>query len=285
MLEELDEDTVALLLDTSNPESSERRPKHFKGKGRAWKKEESDEDEEFTLAKKKAAKAAKAAKTAKAKLKGQLAEQKKRGRPRKSVLSEDIIHDESDSDAAAKADDTSRNVSPLPNKPQAAPKRVKAKPRKSALSEEIVRDDSDSETTEKPDNNVIVDIVGREVVTPSPKKQGRPRKSDQSTTSISPISNNVEVKSPQNKSCTPQGTPNLGSPKETSKQSTPSSPLAYGIETKEDDDAHIESEPGLSGDLILTKSLTNESIGGDGEKELGKYSVGIMCLSSHAYQS
>ncbi|KAL1800362.1 hypothetical protein ACET3X_000704 [Alternaria dauci] len=62
LLASLDEEAMALLQEETEPEPA--RPKHFKGKGRAWKKEGSDEDEEFSIlasqraASKKSAKAA-----------------------------------------------------------------------------------------------------------------------------------------------------------------------------------------------------------------------------------
>jgi hypothetical protein len=115
LLAELDEEAIALLQEETEPELT--KPKHFKGKGRAWKKEGSDEDEEFSLAAKK-----KAAKAARMKAKGQVP--KKRGRPRKSGRSEETIQDDSDSETI---------------------RRKRAPPRKSALSEEIVPDSSDAE--------------------------------------------------------------------------------------------------------------------------------------------
>jgi hypothetical protein len=83
LLAQLDQEALALLQEEeTSPSASAKGPKHFKGKGRAWKKEGSDEDEEFSLAaKKKAAKAAR--------MKGVVP--KKRGRPRKSGRSEEII--------------------------------------------------------------------------------------------------------------------------------------------------------------------------------------------------
>ncbi|KAF1946644.1 hypothetical protein EJ02DRAFT_216428 [Clathrospora elynae] len=107
LLQELDEEALALLKEGPEPDSN--RPKHFKGKGRAWKKEGSDEDEEFTTARKKAAKA-----------KSQ--PPKKRGRPRKSGRSEETVADQSDSDTI---------------------KRKRLPPRRSALSAEVVPDSAD----------------------------------------------------------------------------------------------------------------------------------------------
>jgi hypothetical protein len=120
LLAQLDEEAIALLQE--EPESESKGPKHFKGKGRAWKKEGSDEDEEFSLAARK-----KAAKAARMKAKGIVP--KKRGRPRKSGRSEETIQDDSDSDTI---------------------RRKRPPPRKSALSEEIVPDsDADERVKEE----------------------------------------------------------------------------------------------------------------------------------------
>jgi hypothetical protein len=115
LLAQLDEEAIALLQEEPEPES--KGPKHFKGKGRAWKKEGSDEDEEFSLAAKK-----KAAKAARLKAKGQVP--RKRGRPRKSGRSEETIQDDSDEEGI---------------------RRKRPPPRKSALSEEIIVDSEDEE--------------------------------------------------------------------------------------------------------------------------------------------
>lgn len=76
------------LLQSPGANRAERRPRHFKGKGRAWKKEESDEDGDFTATKKK---------SPKPKPQNPAETQKKRAKPRKSKLSEDFIRDDSES--------------------------------------------------------------------------------------------------------------------------------------------------------------------------------------------
>ena len=177
------------------------RTKHFKGKGRAWKKEGSDEDEEFTPKQKKAAKAAKAkadkanAKMEKAVTDDITKQKKKIGRPRKNNLSEDIIRDDSDNDTSILEGEAA---------PQAAltqpPKRSRGRPRKSALSSELVRDDSEDDgpaavpgskqspvdlTTSpksKPTSRPSTASGPAQTQTQTPKKRGRPRKSDASTT-------------------------------------------------------------------------------------------------------
>ncbi|KAJ4986852.1 hypothetical protein SVAN01_07657 [Stagonosporopsis vannaccii] len=173
---ETEHDDESELGSLSRERSSEplppSKPKHFKGKGRAWKKDDSDEDEEFVTPKeKKAAKVAKAkAERDKVKMEKETNEngneditsalmdilnadraelsdrtaqtnglpnnstkQKKSRKPRKSsLLSEDLAHE-----------------APGSGNPQAAPaqppKRGRGRPRKSALSSEIVRDESDDE--------------------------------------------------------------------------------------------------------------------------------------------
>jgi hypothetical protein len=125
LLAQLDEEAIALLQEEPEPES--KGPKHFKGKGRAWKKEGSDEDEEFSLAAKK-----KAAKAARMKAKGQLP--RKRGRPRKSGRSEETIQDDSDSDGI---------------------RRKRPPPRKSALSEEVVPDSSGNEKMKEEEDESV----------------------------------------------------------------------------------------------------------------------------------
>ncbi|KAF7681833.1 hypothetical protein GT037_000809 [Alternaria burnsii] len=122
LLASLDEEAMALLQEETEPESA--KPKHFKGKGRAWKKEGSDEDEEFSIAASMKAASKKAAKAARMKAKGQIP--KKRGRPRKSGRSEELIDEETDED-------------------KDAVKRKRPPPRKSALSEEVIIDSSDEE--------------------------------------------------------------------------------------------------------------------------------------------
>ncbi len=229
LLENLPEDSSTLLQVDSDPEFSGRRPKHFKGKGRAWKKEESDEDEDFTLAKKKAAKAARA------KPKTPVAV-KKRGRPRKSVLSEDIIRDESDSDVAAKAEDASGTISPVHSSSQTGQRRAKAKPKKkSALSEEIVRDDSDSITTEKANAEDLVDHTEQRVATPSSQDESQLQKSsDQTMGPKTPNETDSDGEALPSQSFTPQGTPRSNSAKGT--------PIENGLSLTEATATELEGE-------------------------------------------
>ncbi|KAL6709603.1 hypothetical protein ACN47E_001538 [Coniothyrium glycines] len=196
LLEALDEETIALLLQEDDEgENNERRPKHFKGKGRAWKKEESDEDEEFSVAKKK--------KAAKAKAKG--ADAKKRGRPRKSALSEDIVHDTSDTDAADKASIEPKSPSSPRSASKESAKRKRAPPRKSALSAEFVQDSSDVEDVPKTENSTAPLIQPSDTATPPSKKKARAHESDHST-AATPAGPESPRASPR-QSHTPIGTP------------------------------------------------------------------------------
>lgn len=210
----LDRETLAILQGDVEPDEDaadrrDGRPKHFKGKGRAWKKEESDEDLEFNPGKKKGSKA-------KAKVKAQIP--KKRGRPRKNAipLSEDTVRDDSDSDAPTRAGASSSPGTPTPAA-QELTRKARRTSRKSALSEEIVRDDSDEEVQKNGGDVTMLDAPAP-VVTPTPKKRGRPRKSDQSVVSkTSSVSEQVVG------TFTPKGTPpKAATPKPaTSKAATP----------------------------------------------------------------
>jgi hypothetical protein len=214
-LGQLDPETLAILQGGVGPEPEEEetsygRAKHFKGKGRAWKKEESDEDLEFNPGKKKAARA-----RAKAKAQQQQQQQsKKRGRPRKSHLSEDLVRDDSDEEALARKE----QASPSPTASEGvATKKTRKPPRKSVLSEEIVHDDTEEDQDRVEDIQTTTDAAAvPEISTPAPKKRGRPRKSDQSTSSKASPAGNKEAEeavsytpnSTPNKSYTPKGEPN-----------------------------------------------------------------------------
>jgi hypothetical protein len=164
-------------------ESYEQRQKHFKGKGRAWKKDESDEDEEFTPKRK----------ATKANADPQGSGQKKRGRPRKIPVSEDTVRDRSTS-GADRVESAVSNRSPTATSAQPQ-KRARGRPRKSALSAEIVQDESsDNGSPRKKRDTVAVDAPTPPPAAPvhTPKKRGRPRKSDQNTTPVSKPSQPAE---------------------------------------------------------------------------------------------
>lgn len=180
----LDPETLAILQGGMGPEPESKvemsgRPKHFKGKGRAWKKEESDEDLEFNPGKKKAAARAKAKAKAKAQQSPQQIPKRKGGRPRKSVLSEDMVHDDSEEDSMLGTEEASPSRAPS----DSAPGKGRKAARRSALSEEIVRDDSDDDADILPNERPTVPAPAPRPATSTPKKRGRPRLSDQSKSS------------------------------------------------------------------------------------------------------
>lgn len=242
--EHLDDETLAILQGEVEPEpmDSYGRPKHYKGKGRAWKKEESDEDLEFNPGKKKARARAKA----KALAQQQLNQPpRKRGRPRKIVLSEDIIRDDSDEDATVRT----AEASPSPPVWEAPAKKARKPPRKSTLSEAIVRDDGDEEgqkdKSDKPVSNGAT-FEASAPTTPAPKKRGRPRKSDQSTATTTPAG--PSEKNAEDVSHTPKGTPNKsytskGEPKsytpkgepQKAPQQAPQQPILTADDTESED--------------------------------------------------
>jgi hypothetical protein len=185
---DLDPDILAILQGEVQPEfeRADGRPKHFKGKGRAWKKDESDEDMEFNPGKKKAAKA---------RAKNQ--PPKKRGRPRKSNLSEDVVREDSDDGSFTRMDDASPNDTSSPAALDEVQRKARRQPRRSALSEEVAR-----KATEKSDdemNGAAAPVVS----TPVPKKRGRPRKYN-----VDPVPKAAAINSDGDQSYTPKGTPN-----------------------------------------------------------------------------
>ncbi|KAH7393927.1 hypothetical protein DE146DRAFT_633864 [Phaeosphaeria sp. MPI-PUGE-AT-0046c] len=180
----LDPETLAILQGGMGPEPEQKdemqgRPKHFKGKGRAWKKEESDEDLEFNPSKKKAAARAKAKAKAKAQLPEQQLPKKKGGRSKKSILSEDVVRDDSDEETPTRTAETSPSRAASDN----APSKGRKTTRKSALSEAIIHDDSDDDEGMKIHDRPASPALAPKVSTSTPKKRGRPRLSDQSASS------------------------------------------------------------------------------------------------------
>lgn len=212
LLSALDEESKALLQEEDRDEDgNERRPRHFKGKGRAWRKDESDEDLEFAPAKKKAAK-----------IKVQAGGVKKRGRPKKSALSEDIIRDDPDTDADVAAGESMAESSAPPTPvltPASIPKK-RGRPRKSALSESVATYDSASEN-----------LNGSAPPTPSlsTKQHGRLRKSDQSSVS----KDNDDIENDVDDDYSPKKT---SSSKPKTKKQRASSPFMADAITPLDDD-------------------------------------------------
>ena len=240
-----------LISRSPSPELLQSKPKHFKGKGRAWKKEGSDEDEEFVTPKeKKAAKAARLkaekdrarsengkvdasegditsalweALTSETpgsvkskdkehdqarKINGSLSEppkqKKKIGRPKKSSLAGDVVRDGLDNGT-----------------PTQPPRRGRGRPRKSALSSELVRDESDDDeapaaaetqpplpkVVEHPTLNDLAPSSTKTSSRPStatstapastPKKRGRPRKTELNTTPVQQPSSKAAEEDPK----------------------------------------------------------------------------------------
>lgn len=204
----LDPETLAVLRGevAMEPEENFRRSKHFKGKGRAWKKDESDEDLEFNPSKKKA----RAKAQAKALLQQkqlQPGQPKRRGRPPK-ILSAEVVRDESDEDTTMMTD-----ASPSPPVWDAPAKKTRKPPRRSALSEAIVRDDTEEDEANGKLNEPVPTAPVPEVATPVKKRVGRPRKSEQV---VEPKEDAVPV------SYTPKGTPTKSNtPKDEPKSYTP----------------------------------------------------------------
>ncbi|KAF2629908.1 hypothetical protein BU25DRAFT_456334 [Macroventuria anomochaeta] len=169
-----DESELEPLSREPSPEPAPlSKAKHFKGKGRAWKKDGSDEDEEFVTPKeKKAAKAAKA-KADKAKTKADKeAEKDILGSLWDALVTESVAlykkepeNDESDLNPRIDRHlDERIRAKDLPNVPPKQKKKI-GRPRKSNLSEDIVRDESDNDTPQA-------------TPTQPPKRgRGRPRKS------------------------------------------------------------------------------------------------------------
>ncbi|KAF3047571.1 hypothetical protein E8E12_010472 [Didymella heteroderae] len=179
--EEVDSELEIVSREESLELAPPSKPKHFKGKGRAWKKDGSDEDEEFVTPKeKKAAKAAKA-KADREKAKVERTSTTEEPQDITWALWDALIQDEdhlwnpNDPDpisnrgkqeqqikgsAKSTIQETSRDAS----KDTPKQKRKTGRPKKN-LSEDTVRDDSDNDTPQ---------------ATPSqpPKRgRGRPRKS------------------------------------------------------------------------------------------------------------
>jgi hypothetical protein len=262
---QLDPETLAILQGGVGPEPEEAethygRAKHFKGKGRAWKKEESDEDLEFNPGKKKAARA-----RAKARAQQQLS--KKRGRPRKSNLSEDLVRDDSDEEALA----TKEQASPSPAAPESVPtKKTRKPPRKSVLSEAIVLDDTEEDQDKVEGIDATTDTAVPEISTPAAKKRGRPRKSDQSTSSKTSAAGNEETD--EAISYTPKGTPNKSyTPKGEPKQGTMSTPGAAPASKVIDEDLEPTSKDAGAASLSgIEAHMASVNADDDDEEELCK---------------
>ncbi|KAH7138021.1 hypothetical protein B0J11DRAFT_609638 [Dendryphion nanum] len=171
--------------------SEKRRP--YNKAGRPWRKGEEDEDEDYLAAnKKKSKKKSKGRKSLEKAIAGQTANVNpvpttpssttKPGRKsRKSVLSNEYIGDESDSDAETPPQPPAQPQEQLPTSAivnqlidDHDSTRPKRRPRKSYVSEEFVHDDSDSEGI--PDDGAI-EILESPVPKKEPKAKRRSLKS------------------------------------------------------------------------------------------------------------
>jgi hypothetical protein len=278
-LGQLDLETLAILQGGVEPAPEEERsrngrPKHFKGKGRAWKKEESDEDLEFNPGKKKAARA-----RAKAKAKAEaqhLKQYKKRGVSRKSNLSEDFVRDDSDEEEQARQSE----ASPSPTASEGvATKKARKPPRKSVLSTELVHDDTE-EDHDRVEGGVAAAIAAApEITTPAPKKRGRPRKSDQTASSKASPAPNGEAT--ENVSYTPKGTPSKsyalkGEPKSYTPKGEPRYSMLLHPDTASASKV-IDEDPELTGTMDVTLDtsdieahMANVNASDDDDEELCK---------------
>lgn len=258
----LDPETLAILQGGMGPEpepkvETQGRPKHFKGKGRAWKKEESDEDLEFNPGKKKAAARAKAKAKAKAQQSPQQLPKRKGGRPRKSVLSEDIVHDDSDDDSMLGTEEATPSRAPS----DSAPRKERKAARKSALSEEIIRDDSDDDEDMRVDDRPAVPAPAPKPPASTPKKRGRPRLSDQNksakkqeepkeTTTSAPVTEEaIPVKEP---------TKPLEVSTETSTAANQDKDIVADIETKNDTETPAPSA--IEADIASYETTDEEQV-------------------------
>jgi hypothetical protein len=197
------------VLDSELEGIEERRlqpGRKFKGKGRAWKKEESDEDTEYhqeNKAKNNTKKTANRRKSRQSDVRlsdnpygtndetpeTSPIEQKERtrSRQRKSHKSEEFVKDDSsdiESQAVAGAEEPKRNEGDdevMVDSPYLA-ERPKRKPRKSYLSQEFVGDDSDSdliqpaEEIQEPLPEQLGDPATVQCAQSKPKQRRKPRK-------------------------------------------------------------------------------------------------------------
>lgn len=129
--DDIDSETAA--LDDEVPSQSGRRT-HYKGKGRAWKKTEEDEDRDYR---------------SQAKPKPLTKPKRKVGRRRSNQVSEDIVRD--DEREVENAQRGKLDVASIDQSPSQRMGKQKRRPRKiNHLSEEFVKDDSKIKMDERP---------------------------------------------------------------------------------------------------------------------------------------
>lgn len=226
-----EEDTIAVRQERP-PQTSAKR--HYKGKGRAWKKAEEDEDQDYKSP---------------VKTKGSNAP-KRKTKPRKSIQrSDSYVGDEVVSGAEEPLEEPA-----VESPAQHAPKPKGRRPRKSHhLSEEFVRDDSDSDMEEPQEEQqpIVAPIVQK-----TPKPKGRVTKTYPSIASKGSIDSDEEEEeyTPGYKKLTPKGKP----------RKTRGSIISLG-ETPEDKMGDIEFQENEQ-DMVtpLRKMRKRQSLGSDG---------------------
>lgn len=166
-------DDDELMLEPEEPQPA--RKAHYKGKGRAWKKTSDDEDQDY-----------------KSPVKVKLDQPTRKLGRRKSTQTIETLADALGSEESPQQlrqdEEEEKQVDPVPQSPAAKPGKKPRKPRKiSHLSEEFVRDDSDTAPDEhkgparkvEPEKTQSIGLVN--LAQKTPKKRGRPRKSNQPT--------------------------------------------------------------------------------------------------------
>jgi hypothetical protein len=170
VLEENDDDEE-LMLESEEPRA-QRKP-HYKGKGRAWKKTSDDEDEDY-----------------RSPVKVKPSQPTRKFGRRKSTQTAEDLAEEPESEELAKQqqheEQAHKKVEPVAQSPTPKSGKRPRKPRKiSHLSEEFVKDDSDAALEEHRELEAEAEPERTQSITSispaqkTPKKRGRPRKSDQ----------------------------------------------------------------------------------------------------------
>ncbi|KAF1928973.1 uncharacterized protein M421DRAFT_420204 [Didymella exigua CBS 183.55] len=230
--EEEDDSELEAVSREGSPEAlSSSRPKHFKGKGRAWKKDGSDEDEEFVTPKeKKATKAAKA-KAHREKAKAEKEESEQLSWDITLALWQALVSDadwsadrdnpnhisnrcKQEQQANGSAKDISQDIPEETSKEMPKQKKNLGRPKKS-LSEDTVRDDSDNDTPQATPSQ------------PFKRGRGRPRKSALSSEIVHDDSEDEapavtkQTSPPAQKATSPEGTSDLITPPKTKPTTRP----------------------------------------------------------------
>lgn len=205
MIEENGDEEIDL-----EPEDRHPRRAHYKGKGRAWKKTSDDEDGDF--------KAPIKIKTP-TQPKRQTARRKSAQMNQAPVLESELDKAEERNTKDDKKDEQAE--SSTQNNAQSSGKKPRKPRRSNHLSEEFVRDDSDTALEEPPKPASAKKTAAANSSKSTPKKKGRPRKSDQASASKEPVK-----REPNDK---PSASGSAGSSKkETPKKETPAKETPKG---------------------------------------------------------